>query len=156
MTIYHSEHGPASRAHMTEPKTLVPFPRSDEPVSRSDFARLEARVELILKQLPTRARKGLSEKTKRQHRRTIEQFFNRKCPCCGRREVLGTGEGEFDHFTDNRNRNGPHDTWLICIECHDGFSRGSMRRDEYRTLFDAYQWRRRQENSEFPRGLWER
>jgi hypothetical protein len=45
---------------------------------------------------------------------------------------------------------------LICIECHDGFSRGSMRRDEHRPLFDAYQIRRRQENSEFPSGLWER
>ena len=138
---------------MTEARTLLPFPAMDEPVTRSDFARLFAEIELIKKQLPPRPRKGLSEKTKHHHRRTIEQFFGGKCPCCASREVLAPRQGEFDHFTDNRNRNGAQDTWLICVECHDGFSRGSLRRDAHRTLFEAYQWRRRQANAEFPGGL---
>ena len=119
-------------------------------MTRGDFARLTAQVELILRQLPSGARRGLTEKTKSQHRKTIELFFGGKCPCCGRCSVFGPKRGEFDHFTDNRNRNGSRDTWLICTECHDGFTRGSLRRDEHRTLFDAYQWRRRQANSELP------
>ena len=124
-----------------------------DPVTRSDFALLMVKVELIARQLPSKGRKGLSKKTKHQHRRTVEFFYGAKCPCCQRREVSAPNNGEFDHFTDNRNRNGARDTWLICTECHDGFSHGSLRRDEYRVLFDAYQWRRRQANGEFQGGL---
>ena len=139
---------------MTEPVTLLRSPgRPDEPITRSDFARLMAQVELIAKLLPPRARRGLTEKTKNQHRRTIELFFGGRCPCCGRRPVSGPKRGEFDHFTDNRNRNGARDTWLICVECHQGFSRGSLDRDEHRTFFDAYQRRRKLTNSELPRLL---
>ena len=134
---------------MHDPTTIDHF-LMEAPVTRSDFARLEARLELIAKRLPSEARRSLTEKTKFQHRRTVELFFGMKCPCCGRRDVFGPKQGEFDHFTDNHNRNGARDTWLICVECHDGFTRGTLRRDEHRTLFDAYQWRRRQANSELP------
>jgi hypothetical protein len=119
-------------------------------VTRGDLARLEAKLDLFTKRLPPPARRGLTEKTKNEHRKTIEQYFGGNCPCCGKRGVLGSRRGEFDHFTDNRNRNGAHETWLICVECHESFSRGLLRRDEHRTHFDFYQIRLREANCKLP------
>ena len=138
---------------MMKPVNLVAVPfLVDEPVTRGDIARVMAKLELIEKRLPPPARRGLNDETKRHHVRTIERFFGGRCPCCGDAKVYETGItfGEYDHFTDNRSKHGPHETWLICVACHNGFSRGLRRRDEARTPFDYYQWRRGQANCELP------
>jgi hypothetical protein len=108
------------------------------------IAEMRAMLELLVRQRQPQPRRGLSEKTKHQHRRTVEMFYAGKCPCCGREPVLEPGRGQFDHFTDNPNKNAARDTWLICVKCHDAFTRGFKRRDHVRTLFDAYQMRREQ------------
>lgn len=121
-------------------------PRRDEPATKADISRME----IILRSLhgtikPPRRR--LTDETKAIHIRTIEAYYHEMCPCCGDRQVVDGGQrsqlGEFDHWTDNNSRSGPHETWLICAECHSSFTRHLSERHDCSIEWSAYQKRRR-------------
>lgn len=121
--------------------------RADLPAQKSDIHRIEQQIAALLKQQRP-ARRRLADDTKRQHALTVQLFYHRNCPCCGEVEVLSelgfrTEAGEYDHFSDNRARAGPHETWLICIRCHSAFTRNLSERAQFRAEWDVYQKRRR-------------
>lgn len=84
--------------------------------------------------------------TKRQHINTM-MFLGGACPCCHRVMVVDEKgrklpAGNWDHWYGPQ-RNGPHETWLVCADCNQ-----KMKDQEFRAkmqrFFDAYQARRMQ------------
>lgn len=108
------------------------------------FNRLDERLSTLEKRLPKRE-KIISDATKQQHIDAVK-FMGGRCPCCSKNELFISEplskHGQFDHFFTNQYPSVDY-TWLICIECHDNFTRNRYTRDQYAPEFNAYHNRRR-------------
>lgn len=111
-------------------------------------ATVAAAVVAKIDELRGTKRRDLTIDTKRRHLETVAHFFGGMCPCCGAVRIVADGErlpgSHFDHWTDNAEKCGARDTWLICAGCNMGFSSGKLLRDNCRIWFDAFQKRARQ------------
>lgn len=89
------------------------------------------------------ARKALSVKTVNQHIFIIQERFGGLCPCCQKNQVVLpsgrlTNEAEKDHWFA-RYKNGLHDTWIICSQCHNNLTRDIWTRADKQRAFNHYQ-----------------
>ena len=113
--------------------------------NQDEIRKGQAEILKMLKWEAGRKRKPLTELTKRHHLSACRQLGG-MCPCCGTNPVVnqdGTKVdlAEYDHAY-GPNVNDVHHTWLICGDCHDGFTYGRIGRMERRDEFAAYQRKR--------------
>lgn len=88
---------------------------------------------------------GFSEKTKALYYRVVKRFYGGKCPCCSTRIIVGDNTNSekkkyaFDHWSDNRSKNQPHQGWMICRTCNQAFESGSISRSDKLAHFTVFQ-----------------
>lgn len=117
---------------------------------KAETSHLATRDQLTSVQMDVRAlqhRQAPKPETKRQFSETIVRFYGGLlCPCCADRPVLlpdGTVVGQYDHWTDNRSKNGAHEMWLVCAPCNKAFEHRDLDRANCRSDFDKFQKYRR-------------
>lgn len=140
-------------ADSDETEALLDVTQADAVASTPDIMKLMADMPAtiaaaVVAELRGTKRKDLKIDIKRKHLSTVAHFYNGMCPCCHDVQIVTDGErlpgSHFDHWTDNAEKCGARDTWLVCAGCNMGFQSGKLLRDNCRIWFDAFQKRSRQ------------
>lgn len=118
-------------------------------VRATDFSRVLERLDRMAQDLteikdslPLRRRK-LSRATKRAHIGCILAWYEGRCPCCRETPIVSPNGSTLpacqeEHFV-NRHENALDKTWLVCQDCNQGKSAGTVAHADVETLFRAYQ-----------------